>query len=183
MFAERLKKLRVEQGLSQEELAEILNVSRQSISKYEQGLSFPDYEKLTMLVEYFHISFDDLLAQGSEAGHQMSKANQVVPTSFKILIKSELTRNLTSYYKFYIAKTFKEKKGVVPQAMLMGIDSTSSFWGDSGKPLGWYETVEDAEKEMTAIYHAISQNQPTYMLKYSVKVKRKGFLGLQIDRG
>lgn len=154
MFAERLKKLRVDQGVSQEALAEILDVSRQSISKYEQGLSFPDYEKLKLLVEYFHISFDDLLAEGVKDGYQVPVVNQVVHTSCKILIKSELTRELTYYYKFNIAKTFKEKKDIVPQAMLMGIDSTSSFWGDSVRPLGWYETIEDAEKEMAAIYHA-----------------------------
>ena len=51
MFNENLKKLRKEKGFSQEELAAKLNVVRQTISKWEKGLSVPDAQLLISLSE------------------------------------------------------------------------------------------------------------------------------------
>ena len=48
-FAENLKQLRNEKQLSQEELAEMLDVSRQAVSKWEQGSGYPEVEKLLLL--------------------------------------------------------------------------------------------------------------------------------------
>lgn len=60
-FEENLRELRKQHGLSQEELAEKLYVSRQSISKYENGSSYPELDKLMVLCELFHCTMDDLL--------------------------------------------------------------------------------------------------------------------------
>lgn len=60
-FEENLRELRKQQGLSQEELAEKLGVSRQSISKYENGSVYPELDKLMVLCELFHCTMDDLL--------------------------------------------------------------------------------------------------------------------------
>lgn len=60
-FSEKLVLLRKEKGLSQEELAEILEVSRQSVSKWESGQSLPDYPKLLILSNVFDVSTDYLL--------------------------------------------------------------------------------------------------------------------------
>ena len=48
-FAENLKQLRKDKQLSQEELAEILDVSRQAVSKWEQGMGYTEVEKLLLL--------------------------------------------------------------------------------------------------------------------------------------
>lgn len=178
MFSERLKKIRIKKGISQEALADKLNVSRQSISKYEQGVSFPDYEKLTILVNYFDVSFDYLLGDDSQAFIKES-ATPTINGNNRIAIISDIDGSLSSYYKFSLAKTFRPKEWS-PRGMLMGVDSTS-FWGDSGRPLGWYATVEEAQKEMKAIYQAISQNKSSYDLAYSVRVKKKGLVDVQID--
>ena len=61
-FAENLKQLRNEKQLSQEELAEILDVSRQAISKWEQGIGYPEVEKLLLLSSKLHISLDRLMS-------------------------------------------------------------------------------------------------------------------------
>ena len=45
-FSEKVRKLRIRKGLSQEELAEKLDVSRQTVSKWEAGSSLPEIEKL-----------------------------------------------------------------------------------------------------------------------------------------
>jgi transcriptional regulator with XRE-family HTH domain len=60
-FNNKLYELRKQKGLSQEELANRLNVSRQTISKWEVGESTPDMEKLAAISELFDISLDELV--------------------------------------------------------------------------------------------------------------------------
>lgn len=60
-FAKKLQKLRQNRELSQENLAEILNVSRQSVSKWERGKGYPEMDKLIFLSDYFDVSLDELL--------------------------------------------------------------------------------------------------------------------------
>lgn len=61
ILAEKIMKLRKQNGLSQEELAVQLNVSRQSVSKWESGTSVPDLNKIIKLSEIFGVSTDYLL--------------------------------------------------------------------------------------------------------------------------
>ena len=58
---DKLLKLRKEKGLSQEEVADRLNVSRQTISKWETGQSTPDFDKIIPICELYEISSDELL--------------------------------------------------------------------------------------------------------------------------
>lgn len=60
-LSEKLTKLRKASGMSQEELAEKLNVSRQSISRWEMGSAMPDATNLLLLSQVFHVSADYLL--------------------------------------------------------------------------------------------------------------------------
>lgn len=58
---EKIYNLRKEHNLSQEELADKLNVSRQTISKWELGESTPDFDKIVPICELFNISTEELL--------------------------------------------------------------------------------------------------------------------------
>ena len=60
-FKNKLYELRKEKGLSQEELASRLDVTRQTVSKWELGDSTPDLDKLVLLGELFEISLDELV--------------------------------------------------------------------------------------------------------------------------
>lgn len=60
-FGKRLMELRKKKGLSQEQLGEIINVTRQTISKWELGESSPDMDKLIALSELFEISLDEFI--------------------------------------------------------------------------------------------------------------------------
>lgn len=60
-FNNKLYELRKQKGLSQEELAGKLNVSRQTVSKWELGDSTPDMEKLIAISDLFEISLDELV--------------------------------------------------------------------------------------------------------------------------
>ena len=61
MLSEKIYKLRKKSGLSQEQLAEKLTVSRQAISKWESGTAVPESEKLITISDYFGVSVDYLL--------------------------------------------------------------------------------------------------------------------------
>ncbi|MGN0339106.1 MAG: helix-turn-helix domain-containing protein [Lachnospira sp.] len=61
MFSDNLISLRKINNLSQEQLAEKLNISRQTLSKYETGESIPDIEKCKAITDFFDVSLDDLV--------------------------------------------------------------------------------------------------------------------------
>jgi len=63
-FYEKMQKLRKEKGLSQEEFAEMLGVSRQSVSKWESKITYPETEKLITISEIFGVTLDSLLKDG-----------------------------------------------------------------------------------------------------------------------
>ena len=61
MLSENIRTLRKARGLSQQELAERLHVVRQTVSKWEQGLSVPDAAMLVQLAECLEVSVEELL--------------------------------------------------------------------------------------------------------------------------
>ena len=61
-FHEKLQELRKKRGLTQEELAEALFVSRTAISKWESGRGYPSIDSLKQIAGYFSVSIDDLLS-------------------------------------------------------------------------------------------------------------------------
>lgn len=67
-FQERLYQLRREKGLSQEELAEVVGVTRQAVQKWESGASRPDMDNLTALARYFGVTLDWLITGESAPG-------------------------------------------------------------------------------------------------------------------
>ena len=65
MLSETIYSLRRKSGLSQEQLAEKLGVSRQAISKWEGGLATPELEKLIALSECFGVTLDELVGHAA----------------------------------------------------------------------------------------------------------------------
>ena len=60
-FNEKLIDLRKSRGLSQEELGAELHVSRQTVSKWESAQSYPDFQRLVLLSDYFGLTLDALV--------------------------------------------------------------------------------------------------------------------------
>lgn len=77
IFGEKLLKLRKENGLSQEALAEKLNTSRQAISKWENSQGYPETEKLLMISNIFNVSVDYLLKESNEENKENQKGYYV----------------------------------------------------------------------------------------------------------
>ena len=63
-IGQRIRNTRIEQNISQESLAELVEVSRQTISKWENGAAYPSGENLTALSKIFHIPIDALVNDG-----------------------------------------------------------------------------------------------------------------------
>ena len=91
-IANRLQKLRKENGYSQEELADKLGISRQAVSKWERAESSPDTDNLIVLARLYHISLDDLLNDTDEKEKENSEIEAI--TESKEEIKNEVSEDL-----------------------------------------------------------------------------------------
>ncbi len=175
-FAENLKQLRKDKQLSQEELAEILDVSRQAVSKWEQGIGYPEVEKLLLLSSKLSISLDSLMA--TEITQEPNTEKQNVTGT--ITITSPFEHVIATCHKVVASgKMYGEKSS--PQYALFGTSEGKEFFG--GEPttfLGWYANEKDISKEIMEIHDAIINGIATYTLKYSVRTK-KGLLGIKIE--
>lgn len=87
-----LKKLRKEYDLSQRELAEILNISQQSINKYETRNVQPDIEILKKMADYFHTTIDYIV--GREEQLQVVAGDQKIQLSIEEIALLAQYRNL-----------------------------------------------------------------------------------------
>lgn len=63
MFSKILKSLRLEKGITQDELGKVLHLSQRAISHYESGQRFPDEKVLNLIADYFNVSVDYLLGR------------------------------------------------------------------------------------------------------------------------
>lgn len=64
-FADKLQGYRKQRGMSQENLAEVIGVSRQAVSKWESGQSYPEMDKMIALSEFFGVSMDHMVKEVS----------------------------------------------------------------------------------------------------------------------
>ena len=85
-FGDKLSKLRKEKNLTQEQLAEILGVSRQSVSKWESDTAYPETEKLISLANLFECSTDYLLKDNYEKQSEVSKSVAQRPANHQRII-------------------------------------------------------------------------------------------------
>ncbi len=68
-LAENIRAYRKERGLTQEQLAEVLNVTLSAVSKWETGVAVPDLDMIIALADYFTVSVDVLLGYKKYSGN------------------------------------------------------------------------------------------------------------------
>ena len=78
-FGEKLQKLRTRAGLSQDQLAKLLDVSRQAVSKWERNEAMPEVEKLVRISRQFGVSTDYLLLEELDGQYHGSCGGPVGP--------------------------------------------------------------------------------------------------------
>ena len=175
-FAENLKQLRKERQLSQEELAEILDVSRQAVSKWEQGIGYPEVEKLLLLARKMSVSLDSLL----ETEIAPKTTPQMQNVTGTIMITSPIEHVIATCHKVMSSQKMSGGKSA-PQYALFGKSEGAGIFGDEPTTfLGWYANENDISKEIAEIHDAILNGIGTYTLKYSVRTKKR-FLGMKIE--
>ena len=175
-FAENLKQLRKVKQLSQEELAEILDVSRQAVSKWEQGLGYPEVEKLLLLSSKLRVSLDSLM----ETGMAQKSNPQIQNVTGRITITSPIERVIATCHKVVSSQKMSGGKSS-PQYALFGRSEGTGMFGDEPTTfLGWYATEKDISKEIMEIHDAIVNGIATYTLKYNVRTKKR-LLGIKIE--
>ena len=179
-FADNLKSIRQERHISQEELAEIIGVSRQAVSKWEQGSGYPEMEKLLVLSKEINVSLDYLmLGEIKSTENNKTLSNNVIVPTGKITIKSYDGKSIVNCYKVLASHVMYKAKNNEPKYWLIGVNS-GAFWGEKSIILGWYADEEKIKKEMDEIAESIKNGVAAYELKYAVKVKNK-MLRVKID--
>lgn len=164
MFAENLRNLRRSKNLSQEDFAELLDVSRQAVSRWEQSLGYPEVEKLLLMSEIFKVSLDELMN-----GEISEKATS---TQYLINISSRYENVIMSVQKVMASKRFNLGKNG-PKYALFGFNNlNNSFLGETTTVLGWYLSEDAITKEINSINEAIKSGINTYELKYNIKVNK-----------
>lgn len=93
-FGERLYELRKAKNVSQEELAERLDVSRQSISKWENDKAYPEMTRLLYMSDYFGVSLDYLM-RGVEANEESEETNVKYRAKNMVMVWNTFVSNLS----------------------------------------------------------------------------------------
>lgn len=172
-FSDNLKAIRKEKKMSQEELAEMLGVSRQAVSKWELGDGYPEAEKLLIIAGKLNVSLDALMDTGI-LNTAVNKHN----APGQITITSPYEGVIVRCNKVVKSQKFKGGKASPKYALFAQDQNERSFWGATNTFLGWYMTKESIMKEIEEIRQAIIGGSDMYDLKYSVKT-RKTFLSVK----
>lgn len=172
-FGENLKNVRKQRNITQEELAEMLGVSRQAISKWESDNGYPETEKLLIISKTLNISLDYLLNDTSlmEEKEKAEEKTVVYAPTGKIAITTYDNSNVAFCHSVKFSSVLFPSKNE-PKYILYGVDKVT-FWGEHTISLGWYATLDDIKKELAEITTAILNGESVYKLKYYAEVEER----------
>lgn len=143
---DRLKKLRQESGYSQQQLADKLNISRQAISKWENGKAIPDIENLQLLCEIYDVSLDTIFGNEEDDSrleslpveHEPKRDRLVEMRHFALICLSVVSYFLSPFgfitlalVFFFIKKTDGHRLLIIILcilALLKNIQDTYLYW-------------------------------------------------------
>ena len=112
-FNEKLLKLRKEKGLSQEELGMEMQVSRQTVSKWEAGQSYPDFTRLVMLSDFFDMTLDELVKDiDVQEVREHSFTNEKIDSIYRVsqdvnsIFQNRTLKDILKGIKWFIVGSF-----------------------------------------------------------------------------
>ena len=123
-FNEKLQELRKQKGLTQEELAEQLYVSRTAISKWESGRGYPNIESLKAIAKFFSVTVDELLSSG-EVLTIAEEDNKRKEKHFRDLMYAllDLCMSLLLFLPFFAEKA----DGIIQSVSLIALDGVQPY--------------------------------------------------------
>ena len=169
-FSENLQVIRKNNQLTQEELAELLGVSRQSVSKWELGEGYPEVEKLLILSKKLNVSLDSLMT-GSISMNEVRETSR--PGMIRIISPNEGV--IMDIAKVMRSQEFRGGKNSPKYALFASDGKEMSFWGAQNTFLGWYRNLDDINAEIAEIQKALDTGVDSYVLQHSVKCKHNLF--------
>lgn len=161
---------RKKENLSQEMLAELVGVTRQTISNWELGVSSPDVNQLKKLVDIFKVNFNDIVDDVN-----------IDSNNYELTIVSNLENVICKVNSVVSSSEFKTGKNSPKYALFGVVDNSKIFQNNIF--LGWYEDKESISREIKSISDSINRKEYVYELKYNVGVDKKFFgLSMKIRR-
>ena len=177
-FGENLQNIRKKNHMSQEDLAELLGVSRQAVSKWELGEGYPEVDKLLILSQKLNVSLDSLL--GNETSEPASDNSKGSDSSRSIRIVSPHEGVILDTSRVVRSQQFRGGANSPKFALFAADGNNNSAWGAQNTFLAWYRNLDDVTEEIKAIRKALDAGEASYELQYSVKCKRS-LLRVQIE--
>jgi len=155
-FEEKIVELRKQKGLSQEELAEQLGVSRQAVSRWELGQTLPDIPNLLQLCELFGVSVDYLVRDEELT---IAKSEQNTKTIARLTREREKTRYLARKYYYtawaavLMAIGFMLAAVIDCRSISLGIGigqlvGAAIIWGFYGRAVNKIEKLNDEMEDL-----------------------------------
>ena len=117
-FGDKLIQLRKKHGLSQEDLAAKLNVSRQSVSKWESNNTYPETDKIVQICNIFECSMDDLINENIKDINQLERKSK---KEISIKIDPLLDFITKTVNMFYNMKFLSGLKCLIELALVLGV--------------------------------------------------------------
>ncbi|MBP3596538.1 MAG: helix-turn-helix transcriptional regulator [Clostridia bacterium] len=172
-IGQNIMNLRKSAKLSQEQLAEKMGVTRQTISNWELDESSPDLKQGKKLSKIFNVSLDDLT--GDSTFEYLGETD----SERKITIISSIENVIVTCNKIQSSSKYKGGKDS-PQYALFGSDeSNATVFGANNTFLGWYADKEQISKEIMEIKEAFMSGTSSYELKYNVEVEKQ-LMGMKL---
>ena len=123
-FYEKLQQLRKQKGLTQEELAALLYVSRTAVSKWESGRGYPNIDSLKAIAKFFSVTIDDLLS-GEEVLTIAEEDHKQKESHVRDLVFGMLDCSIAM---FFLLPFFGQKAdGVICEVSLLSLTGISSW--------------------------------------------------------
>ena len=123
-FAYNLKKIRKENNLSQEQLADELGVSRQAVSKWESGTAYPEMNKIMALCDKFNLNIDDLLSKDIKEVKGAEKSKKKINSYFYGFLNF-----ITDSINLFINMNFQSKVKFIFEELAIIILALTSWMG------------------------------------------------------
>lgn len=123
-FNEKLQELRKHKGLTQEELAELLFVSRTAVSKWESGRGYPNIDSLKAIARFFGVTIDELLS-GDELLTIAEKDTEQKENHIRDLVFGLLDLSVAVF--FFLPLFGQKVNGIIQEVSLLSLTGIASY--------------------------------------------------------
>ena len=123
-FNEKLQELRKQRGLTQEELAQVLYVSRAAVSKWESGRGYPSIDSLKLIAKFFSVTVDELLS-GDEALTIAEADNKRKENHFRDLVFGLLDISVVLF--FFLPFFAQRSNGYIYELSLLSLTGSPLY--------------------------------------------------------